>query len=142
MTTAQQAADAWVAALQSAATQARIRRGVESVSESPTAAAARALPKFLANVTQAVNDGSMAEALNSVSKSEWIKAFIDKGLSRIGPGATAAKSKVVQFLTEFLPHVEAGAAQVRSMPSNTLEDNIARSAAMIRHNAEFRRTRR
>lgn len=117
----------------------KIRAGVQAVQESPTAKAARNLDRYQAGVAEAVSSGRMRQRLESVSTGEWQAAMVNKGLPRIAPGATAAQQKVERFLAEFLPHVEAGKAMVASMPKGSVEDGIARAAAMIRHNASFRK---
>jgi hypothetical protein len=76
--------------------------------------------------------------LQKVTLDDWKKAM-DKGISRVAGGAEAALPKMEEFMKDFLPYVEEGAAQVRAMPNLTLEDSIARSAAMIRHNANYKK---
>ncbi len=77
--------------------------------------------------------------LGRVTLEQWKRAALDKGVNRIASGASASRSKVEQFLGEFLPYVESVASRVRQMPKATLEDRIQRAVAQMRGNAEFRR---
>lgn len=117
----------------------RITAGVQGVTQSPTAKAAQALDRYQQGVANAVSSGKMADALNRVSLADWQRATIDKGVQRIASGAIAAKPKMTQFLQAFLPHVAAGKAIVDGMPKGGVENGIARAAAMIRHNANFKK---
>jgi hypothetical protein len=68
--------------------------------------------------------------------------MLEKGIGRVASGAQAAKSKMQDFFTDFIPHLEAGVRELQTMPRGDLEANIARANAMMRHNAKFRRNRR
>ena len=54
-------------------------------------------------------------------------------------GAVEGKGKMADFLTDFLPHVEAGQRMLESMPRGDLQSNIARAVAMMQHNSQFKR---
>jgi hypothetical protein len=135
-----QIASKWARNLQGA--QGAIQEGVRSVTESPTEKAARRADAYVQGVQRAAADGKWQEALRSVSLEQWREAMLVKGVGRVGTGAQAAIPKVEAFLSEFLPHVEAGQRKLASMPRGDLSANIARAVAMIEHNAQFRRSRR
>lgn len=135
--TPQQGAEKWSRRL-SGSTQ-DIQAGVQKVTESPGVAAARQEQLYLQRVTEAVQSGKWAQALNSVTTQQWQQAMLTKGVPRIAAGAAAAQGKMQQFLQDFLPYEDQGAAQVRQMPKGGVENGIARAAAMIRHNAGYRR---
>jgi len=137
MRSASEIADSWAASFANPTTQAKIKSGVQAVTVSPPQKAALHLDRYLIGTAEAVNSGQMAASLNAVSLSSWQNDMLTKGVPRIASGAQAAKPKMVKFLTAFLPHVAAGKAIVDSMPKGTVEDGIARAAAMIRHNAGF-----
>lgn len=115
----------------------KIRQGVQRVTQAPGAKAAASANLWLAR-TQASVD-KYRRNVGRVSLADWQQAMEQKGLARVASGASAAVPKMTQFLTEFLPYVDSGAQQVRSMPKGGIEQSIARAAAMIRHNANFRR---
>lgn len=125
------AAQRWAQNL-GAATQA-IQAGVAGVTVAPGAAAARQKSVWMQN-TQASAD-KWARNVGSVPLSDWQNSMNTKGIPRIASGAQEAIPKMTNFLQAFIPHVEAG---VRALPARgTLENNIARMVAMVRHNAQF-----
>lgn len=117
-----------------------IRRGVERVTDNPCERAAARQEKMLANLTEAIRNGKWASGLRRVSLADWKKAFIEKGLTRIGPGANAAVDKLAKFYDDLFPHIEAGLRELDGMSDLTLEDNIARATAMMRHMHRFKRS--
>lgn len=117
-----------------------VRRGIDRVTESPTAKAAASKDKMLANLTASVQSGKWAAGLNRVSLDEWKAKARDIGVNRIATGITAAKSKVIAFAEKLLPHIDAQVSAIKSMPSITLEDNIARMTRFVRGMAEFKRS--
>lgn len=116
------------------------KAGVQSVKENPMAKAAAAGDKMARKVQEAVQSGKFAASLNRVSMQAWQQAAVNKGAARLADGARNGQAKYQAFAAQFYPHVDAVAQQVRAMPSNTLEDGIARAAAQIRGNAAFKRS--
>jgi hypothetical protein len=123
----------WASRLQNA--QAEIRTGVMAVTEAPGVRAVRNQAGYLAGVQNSV--AKWARNTSAVTLNDWQTAMVEKGLPRVGPGAQAAQPKMARFFQAFLPYVEQGAQQVRSMPNVTLQDGIARATAQITHNAQF-----
>lgn len=115
-----------------------IKQGVQAVTVAPTQSAAAKVDDWVNGVGRA-RDKYVA-GLRRVSLADWQGAMIDKGVPRVASGATQAIPKMQQFMTEFLPHVERIAQQVRAMPKGGLENGIARATAQIRGNATFRRS--
>jgi len=111
--------------------------GVNAVMEPPGVAAAAQQEKMLTKITESVTSGKWAKRVAGVSLSDWKKATVDKGSARYSTGVAAGEKKMELFMSEFLPHLEAGAAKINNMPNMNLEDGIARNAAQIRHNASF-----
>lgn len=118
----------------------KVRRGVEAVTTAPGERAAQSADLWIRRVTESRT--KWAERVRAVSLGDWKQAMTEKGLSRIASGAQAAQPKMERFLSEFLPHVDSVASRVRAMPKGSLEESIARAAAQIRGNAQFRRTGR
>lgn len=117
----------------------KIRAGVEAVTESPMEKAAQRTDAWVAGVQRARDDGSYERGLRSVTLQQWKQAMIDKGLNRIGSGASAAVPKMTAFMTQFLPHVQAGVQMLQSRPRGDLSQNIGRMVAIVEHLASFRR---
>lgn len=130
--TPDQIAANWAQNLAGATT--KITNGVNAVTVAPGAAAARQKSVWVQNTTSAAD--KWAQKVAAVPLSDWQSAMTQKGIPRIATGATAAQPKFSTFMTKFLPHLAAGRA---ALPARgTLDQNIARSAAMIRHNAAFK----
>lgn len=116
-----------------------IRRGVERVTEAPTAKAAAKQDKMLANLTRAVQDGKWAAGLRRVTVEEWKTKTINKGLPRIAAGVDEAHDKVVSFATDLLAHEDGVLRKIETMPDLTLEDSINRASTWIREMSKFKR---
>ena len=118
-----------------------IRSGVQDVTVSPTEKAASKADQYLIGVQSAVDSGKYQRGLRSVTLEQWKQAMLDKGVPRIASGAASGEPKFQEFLQEFLPYVESGQRMLDNMPRGSLQENIARSTAMIEHLANFRRQR-
>ena len=116
-----------------------MRLGVERVTESPTAKAAKKADKMRSNVVAAIDSGKWAAGLNRVSLEEWKSKMINKGVGRVAAGIDEAEGKVIAFAEKLLPHVDAGKAAIDKLPDVTLEDSIQRMTAFTRHMAKFKR---
>jgi len=112
--------------------------GVNGVSVAPGQLAAAQQQKWLANVQAAAD--KWKRNTGAVSLEQWRQYMLNVGVPRIAQGAQAKQAKYGNFAAQFFPHLEAGIAKVKSMPSTTLEDNINRAVAMMRHNAQFKRS--
>ena len=123
----------WVQNL-SGATE-RMKAGAMALQTAPGVKAAAAADKWLAKVTAAKD--KFARNSRAVSLAQWQAAYTGTGISRVAQGAQAKQSKVLDFQTQFLAHLKAGAATIDAMSTNTIEDGIAKAAAQIRYNAKF-----
>ncbi len=112
---------------------------VDKVTESPTLAAARAIPKMQQKFEEAIASGKVKRGMERVTKEQWVTAMKTKGIPRISAGLDAAAGKIEAFNQEFYPFLDQVQSQVKAMPSTTLEDNIARMTANVRGIAKFRR---
>lgn len=135
MQTAQQVAQKW--AQNTGRSTDAVRAGVQATTVNPAERAAARQDAYLAGVQRAVADGKYRRGLSRVTLQSWQDAMINKGLTRIASGASAAQPKFATFMEKFLPHLAAGRAKLASMPRGDLQQNIARMVAMVEHNANF-----
>jgi len=116
-----------------------VRKGIDRVTESPTAKAALKKDKMLANLTASVQSGKWENGLKRVSLDDWKKQTRDIGVNRIAAGIDGASAKVVAFAEQLLPHIDTQVAKIKAMPDITLEDSISRMTTFVRGMAEFKR---
>ena len=130
-------ADKWSRRLKGAVED--IRKGVERVTESPGKKAAEKFDKWVAKITAEETQKKWKENVSKVDVGEWKEMMINKGVPAISRGVDMAKSKVEDFASQLLAHIEAGLKKIEAMPDLTLEDSIARATEWIRHMAKFKK---
>lgn len=118
-----------------------MRKGVERVTDAPTAKAAAKQEKMRANILESIDNGKWAAGLNRVSLEEWKGKMLNKGVNRVASGIDEAAPKVEAFAAELLPHIDSVKSKIEKMPDVTLEDNIGRMTEFIRGMAKFKRTK-
>lgn len=133
--TAEQATEKWVSRLSAASQQ--ITDGVNGVQVAPGAKAAQAKDLWANRVMQAKD--KWATRVGSVTLQEWQQSMINVGIPRIATGAQAKRGKMQDFMAQFLPYLDQGVSKVNAMPKGDINASIARAAAMIQHNAQFKR---
>jgi len=117
-----------------------VRKGIDRVTENPCEKAALKQDKMLTNLTAAVTSGKWAAGLKRVSLEDWKKNARDIGVNRIAAGIDGAKTKVIAFAEQLLPHIDREKAKIATMPDVTLDDNINRMTSFVRGMASFKRT--
>lgn len=105
--------------------------GVDRVTESPTAAAARQKDKWIQAIQQAAQDGRFERGLNRVSLDDWKRAAREKGSQNYAPGVAAAEAKMVRAMERVLPLIDQTRQEIRSMPSTTVDQRIQRATAFM-----------
>jgi len=125
-----QVTDKW--ASQTKASAPNYVAGVRGCTKNPGELAAQAQDKYAAGVQEAVSSGRYAEGCRSVSPAQWKDSCEKIGAQRISSGVDKGKAKAAAFFAEFLPQLQSITEQVNAMPSLTLEDRIAKSAAQQR----------
>ena len=116
-----------------------MRRGIERVSESPTAKAASKKDKMRTNINASIDSGKWERGLRRVSTEEWKQKMINKGLGRVATGIDEAAPKVRSFASELLPYEDSLRGTIDKMPDVTLEDSINRATTWMRGMAKFSR---
>lgn len=111
----------------------RIADGVQSVTVAPGAAAARQKQAWQQNTVAAADKWARNTA--AVTREDWQRAMIEKGVPRIGAGATAAEPKFVQFMGRLLPHIDSVKSTLP--PRGNLDANINRMTQFVRGMAKF-----
>lgn len=118
----------------------KIKDGVNAVTMNPAESALRRQDAYVSGVQRAVAEGKWQRGLQRITLGDWQRAMNEKGSARIASGATAARGKMEQFYSEFLPFVDGVVAKIdASMPRGSLEQNIQRAVAVMQGMSAFRR---
>lgn len=117
-----------------------MKKGVQKVTENPCEKAAASQDKMLAHLQESVSNGKWAAGLRKVTLEDWKTKMISKGAPRVAAGIDAALPKTTAFMNELLPAIDSAKAEISSMPSMTLEDNINRMNTYVRRMAQFRKS--
>ena len=111
-------------------------QGVNRTEVAPGVLAAKQKDKMKAKINLAIDSGKWGRNVAAVPLSDWQRAATEKGAQRIGAGVSEATNKQAEFGEKLMRVVDAGQAKIANMPSTSLEENISRMTAFIRHMAE------
>jgi len=128
--TAQQWLQDWGNGLNGSA--AKIKAGVQKVNVAPGVSAASKESKMLSNTTAAITSGKWSRNVQAVSLSQWQDAMSTKGTQNISSGVAQAQKTKVNAITKMLADTDAAVAQVDNMPTDTMEQRIAKATAYMR----------
>lgn len=134
-TTPQEAAAKWREKLSAAGPT--IEAGVKRVQTSPGQLAAAQATKWMQRLRE--SEAKWKERVGGVSLEQWRDPMLKVGVARVAQGAQEKEPKMVAFLGEFLPYVETVKQKVRSMPSTTPQQRIARMVANAESLRGFKR---
>lgn len=115
-----------------------IEAGVKRVQESPGVAAAREAVKWETRLREAMP--KWKARLQNLPIEAWREPMLKVGVQRVAQGAQEKEHKMVAFLNEFLPFVETVKQRVKSMPSTTPQQRIARMVANAEALRGFKRS--
>lgn len=132
--TPEQAAQKWQQRLGAAGEQ--IAQGIARVQTAPGAQAANKVAKWRQNVIAA--EDKWRRNVARVSLAEWQTAA-QAGIPRVSQGAQAKAGKVQQFMSEVLPYMQNGIAQIDRMGDTTFEERMQKMVAWSRYMRGFRR---
>lgn len=133
---ADEAASNWQQGM--AASTDKINRGIDRVQGAPGQKAAAKRDKYVAGVNDSVD--KWARNVASVSEAEW-KEAAKAGSSRVAEGARLKQGKYADRVAPVFAHMDSVLSRVDSMPDNSLEQRIQKSAEFQRGMAQYR-TRR
>ncbi len=119
---------------------ADMQRGVERVTEAPTALAADKIDKMRTRWLAAVDSGKVERGLRRVTLQDWKTQMLTKGVGRVASGVEAARPKLESFYGDLFAHENALLGQIEGMPDLSLEDSIQRMGAWARGMSEFKRS--
>jgi hypothetical protein len=132
-------AERWVGKYQARTSVARpdYEWGVQNPSRGPITAAIGAKETLMAKMAARETWDKWEAALRYVGDEGWKDAALKKGAPRYTDGVSYGLPKFTDFASKFKAHLDAGLPAIRAMPRRTLEESIAKAAAMIKHNAKF-----
>lgn len=130
--TAAQIAQKWATAMSAAGPS--IEAGVNGVTTAPGQLAAAAGAKWLARVT--ASQAKFEQNVGSVTLAQW-KAAALAGIPKVGTGATNAIPKFTAFMTSFLAYLEANAATIKAMPTDTFDQAMQKAYAQALYNHNY-----
>lgn len=125
--TAQEVIDKWAA--KTSAASGDYTAGINRVQQAPGQKAAAKLEKMRAGIMQALDSGKWSNNVSAVSLQDWKAKATGLGAQRLGPGVTAAKTKMVPAIQRLLNAVDASKALVDAMPDNTFEERLQKMQA-------------
>lgn len=131
--TAQQAADAWGAAMASPQTATNYKNGIAGYTGNPMAAAAApdAQQRYVQNTAAAVASGRMASKLMAADPNAWRNNATTVGAQRLASGATKGKSKAMAAFTKLSPVWSQMQSAANSLPKGGLANAQARANAAL-----------
>jgi hypothetical protein len=133
--TPEQIAARWAQRLGNAT--AEIQAGVDRVTESPGAMAARKADKWHAGVVGAKD--KFRQNVGRVTLEDWRASMKNIGVPRIAQGAQQKQNKMAAYMAAVAPHMDAGLRALAAMPDDTFNARVQRSVAWQNHMHNFRR---
>lgn len=116
--------------------------GVRAPKRNPMQAAKAAKNKLKAKFNEAVDSGRWEQGLDSVTQDEWTRLAVEKGGPRFAAGVEAARDDIIVFHEE-LSAVSARIEQsIDAMPTDTLQQRIAKMTANAMERSKHKRTKR
>lgn len=116
--------------------------GIRGYQGNPMEAAAAKSAKALAGFQDAIQSGKWQRGLAGSSREEWVAGATAGGASAWVAGLTAKSAKVARKLGPALEATYTVADRVASMPTDTIQQRIAKSTAYQQARYEAARTGR
>lgn len=115
--------------------------GANRVTIAPTELAAKQVDRYASGCAEAASSGRFERGCRKVSLSDWQEAYIKKGIPNMATGVKMGESKMATFMTAYLPFIQAKSAEIRRMPKGTRSDAMARIAANLDAQEQFKMSR-
>lgn len=131
MTTAQAWANNWATKMSNAAGSMTTGANGVIVAPGELATAPDKVAKMKTRWNARVDDGSWAQATRAVTKDEWARKYIAKGIPNAMTAIPVAKPNVQSFAASAIPVFQAAQAMVKAMPKATRADSLARVGAWM-----------
>lgn len=109
--------------------------GINGVSVAPGIAAARASGKWLMKLQ--ASQPKFEKNVSAVTLTEWQSAAVNKGAQRLAGGATQALPRFEAFTSSFFTYLKNGKARIDAMPTDTLDQALAKANEQARYNAAY-----
>ena len=110
----------WVAAMQSATTQAKYKDGIARFQGNPMALAASdaSTQKYLSRVQQSVTSGKRAASLNNADPALWKTNAMNIGATGLGTGATKKSAKQLKRVQAWQPIYQQASNAAAAVPDD------------------------
>jgi hypothetical protein len=121
-----QIAKRWLQGVSSTAAQEKYKEGVDAVTVHPGQLAAAQADKMKANVVAAIESNLWQTRVQKGTLGDWKTRTKAKGASRLSTGATASLDKYTEAANKMAPVWEDIKITAQGMPSNTMEEKLAK----------------
>ena len=133
-------AERWQSKWQARASVARpdYEFGVQNPSRNPIDAAIAKRKDFEQKMQSKETFDKWEAGLRFTGLDGWQKAAMEKGAPRYTAGIEAGAGKYADFSNKFKAHLDTELPKIRAMSKATIDQAVAKAAAMIKANAKFR----
>lgn len=116
------------------------REGVTNPRRDPAEAAISMRPTLEAKMRSQATWDKWEHSLRTRGSRKYKERASTVGADRYPAGIESGKEEYKAFAAEFKTHLDAGLPDIRKMQKTSIEESINKAAAMIRHNAKFKRS--
>lgn len=114
------------------------KKGIQAVTESPTAIAARNVDKWFSGLQKAKDEGTYVDGCNAVSLQSWQDSALTKGAANMAGGLDKSIDKVIDFQEQRAAFQQRIDSQLASTPRGDLSTNLQRAMTQMQEMAKFR----
>jgi len=114
------------------------KAGVMAVTESPTAAAAKAVERWKQGIEEAYQNNTFVDGCNAVSLGDWQSATAEKGGMNYASGVAKAAQTIADFHQQNAANQQSIDAGLRNMPRGSFEENMQRMIYQATQKKQFK----